>query len=40
MLGNHHTDLVKYEYLTRLSPRNGKRYVMTVVETAFFLRKL
>ena len=34
MLGNYHTDLVKYEYLTRSSPRNANSYVMTVVEAA------
>jgi len=37
MLGNHHNDLVKYEYLTRVSPQNFKNYVMTMVEAAFDL---
>jgi len=34
MLANHHMDLLKYKYLIRLSPRNAKSDVMTVIEAA------
>ena len=37
MLGNQYTDLMKYEYLTRLSPRNAKRYVIYLYNSLFSL---
>ena len=43
MLRSYHTDLVKHEYLIRLTPQNSKGYIMTLVEAVILeiqLRKL